>query len=1657
MKQEKIKASTYIEYIKLYLQYQDNRKLSIEQEEKEKLINYLENNIIGYEKNNDTYPLYCLMYMINTEENKLTQELYENILKLGENGNIDAIQLIARYYENGIIVNKDFNESEKWYQKGIDLDDSYCKNYLAYVYMIGKFGCKDYKKAVDLLKLNLDDVYAQYNLGMINYYGRAGEVNFSKALEYFLLAASNGSSDSEYFLGCMYENGQGVEKNIFEAIKWYKASANNNNVRGAEALGEAYFYGNGVNVDYQQALELLKFAANKGMKKAQQLVGEIYEFGKGIAANKEVAFKYYLASAKQGYANAQYNVAYYYDMGLLGSRDYEKARYWYKLSADQGNWRSQVNLGHAYYYGRGIEKNYVEAVKWYKIACDNDVTSAYYYLGLCCFYGRGVEKNYNEAFRLMKISADKGYDYAQSFVGYMYENGLGVEKDYNISFKWYEKAANQGYTNGQYNLANCYFNGRGVERNYFEAFRLFKLAADKKYALAQSFVGYMYEYGLGIEKNYSEAVKWYKIACDNNATSSFYYLGNCYFNGRGVEKNYFESFRLFKIAAEKKYAPAQLFIGYMYEYGYGVDENPQEAVNWYKVACENGSAKAFYYLANCYFYGVGVEKNYQEAFNYYLIAKDKNIMEAYRKLGLLYLYGKGSKKIFLTAYDKYMNKFTKNILKEKYFDKMGLDGEEAEMAIESSEFVLKKDLMAMEEINVVNFNIQKAIELFAYCLKYNDSEAQCYLGRIYLFGIGVEMDHPKAYQYLKSATDNGNLEAPTMLAALNLINNNIGDDETGIEYLKKAAEAGNVDAMTSLGALYYTNSSMESNQEEAIKWLEMAADRDSSIAQGVLANIYLDLFEKDDMYIDGEVNQKAYAYLEKSLDYLYKSAVNDNVTSQFALGNIYEDGEYVDQDHEMAIYWYERAAKLGYQFAQYALAYMYYEGIGTKQNYRKAKKYFTLAAKQGNANAYHALGIMYEYGQGIIINYEEALKNYKEAANLGMTLAKAAYKDLIKKMTLEEESKYADIPHDNDIFISWNHHNKKEKDQLVTYLKNKGYKVWESDSSGSGLIDEQCKLGIKYSSIYLILLSKESINSKWVKSEIQEILTKEKDSPNLKELIRPIYIEDVTKDISELAEDNPFRKISELSGNFGLNVEEITIIVEEMLSKHCLEKHNLSLYKEAQEFNMFMSEDLKDDQKGSIINTLVKYSDGYVERKLIDEDNNIYLDEEVLNNEKIFMIVAPGGTGKSLFLKNIIRKFNKLNLESKNQFDYFFYYGFKDLVKYYEKEENINTSIDNFIFKSLLVEDTDYNRRLKSLYLQGKKVCLLLDAIDECETSKENIEIVSNKLKEYVNNNQNVKVIITSRNMYNSNNYLNSLNKYTLSKLSDEDIKGIIDRLFIEFKNKIFDKEENNMMKPNIDLFYQELENEMYSDIKSNPLLLVNLTIIYFMKREIPKNEYEIIDSASKLILNDIGKSNEFGLNCKDLMQYTNKLLGYISFCRFVGSNEKIEDLIYEYFEYKQIEIDNIKDKIDEYARYLRVRSIIVNENLYHNMFRCYFSGKYLFELIYQKKSIPFKYYEYNLEGKEILEEYNKEFFNDESPWTEILSSLITRLDYEIYNLINKEFGEDNRNYKVVNETLQIINTPKNQRIKIYETIMKLCNHKGFYSYNTIKKIMENL
>ena len=147
---------------------------------------------------------------------------------------------------------------------------------------------------------------------------------------------------------------------------------------------------------------------------------------------------------------------------------------------------------------------------------------------------------------------------------------------------------------------------------------------------------------------------------------------------------------------------------------------------------------------------------------------------------------------------------------------------------------------------------------------------------------------------------------------------------------------------------------------------------------------------------------------KQAVQLIRASANKGQPAAQYRLAKLYEAGEGVTADAEMARQLTERAATNGNRIAMHDLALYYAEGRGgVETNIKTAASWFEKAAQRGVVDSQYNLGVLYESGQGLPKNLTEAYIWYSIAAAQGDQFARK-HIDLLKQQLSAADLKRAE-------------------------------------------------------------------------------------------------------------------------------------------------------------------------------------------------------------------------------------------------------------------------------------------------------------------------------------------------------------------------------------------------------------------------------------------------------------------------------------------------------------------------------------------------------------------------------------------------------------------------------------------------------------------------
>lgn len=197
----------------------------------------------------------------------------------------------------------------------------------------------------------------------------------------------------------------------------------------------------------------------------------------------------------------------------------------------------------------------------------------------------------------------------------------------------------------------------------------------------------------------------------------------------------------------------------------------------------------------------------------------------------------------------------------------------------------------------------------------------------------------------------------------------------------QAAEAGDVQAQYEVANNYLRGRGTEPDREQAVFWLQKAADQGHALAASKL---------------------KRMDHFENRFDDILAAAELGDADAQYDLGVMYMKGSGTQLDYGLARRWLSRASKQGNAQASTKLGYLYLKGLGMDTDPAQAREHLLVGADHGIALAYYYLGELHAESDTPHYNPSAALDWYRKADAGGVDQAKSHILDIEEEIQMAQ-------------------------------------------------------------------------------------------------------------------------------------------------------------------------------------------------------------------------------------------------------------------------------------------------------------------------------------------------------------------------------------------------------------------------------------------------------------------------------------------------------------------------------------------------------------------------------------------------------------------------------------------------------------------------------
>lgn len=541
----------------------------------------------------------------------------------------------------------------------------------------------------------------------------------------------------------------------------------------------------------------------------------------------------------------------------------------------------------------------------------------------------------------------------------------------------------------------------------------------------------------------------------------------------------------------------------------------------------------------------------------------------------------------------------------------------------------------------------------------------------------------------------------------------------------------------------------------------------------------------------------------------------------------------------------------------------------------------------------------------------------------------------------------------SDVFISWTSKDRELKNKIVEYLRENKITVLESDYDCVGDFRQWSREAVSKCTVFLSLYTENTVSIRYVPIEIEEF----KKIDDWRNRCLPVVssLSLYSEKYPELAE---FESVVSFEGREfdGALLEEVLYKVQMLLNNRLFEIYRDATQPTYLKIKSFLRMVNAQDRE-------YNHESLYINRTVIDAYKNVIDDPSIFTRTgNIYFLQGPAGAGKSCYIDRLRKAADE------------------NVIVIALSCRNLTHTTD--LFGAIFEEFQRYcgNRHfytendLKSL-LAVKHLLLVLDGMDEIATksgTRRFLDAVSNY---YVANTSSTTLFFTSRSMADAD--VIAMNgqipeKLILSPLTEKQIEDFGKRLFL-----LLGKPDKS------DAFYVRVR-DLSDEIRTNPLLLSQLAIIYDKREDIPQTTVGIYDAVCEITFSREDAAGIPPEYCDMVTQRISGILKAFSAERYrLISRGKQVDSVKILSAVLKNTYDDAKERAIFLEEYLRDRAMIIDGEFYHKMLLEYFTAVYYYEHCFDDYD--------ELENEAILKEL---FAHYPDPyWSAVLQMFLIKAD----------------------------------------------------------------
>lgn len=285
------------------------------------------------------------------------------------------------------------------------------------------------------------------------------------------------------------------------------------------------------------------------------------------------------------------------------------------------------------------------------------------------------------------------------------------------------------------------------------------------------------------------------------------------------------------------------------------------------------------------------------------------------------------------------------------------------------------------------------------------------IGKMHCYGLGIQQDYEKAFEWFLKSAKEGNKFAQYSLGNLYYYGNGTDKDlSQAFQWYMKSSSQGQPYASYSIAQMYNKGEYVSKDENQAHEYYKQALTGFLELESKDQADDNL-FYKMGTMYKNGLGTD---IDMDKAINYFMRSAELNNTNAKRTLALEYLSGEYLELDIEKGLEMLTECADSGDTLSCYKLGKIYFKGEIVYKDLNMAEKYFLKASQKENRYAYYSLGKLYlekekysldkavEYFEKVL-KYEE-IKPYAEYSLAKIMLDNNPYYDSEKAVSLLESS-----------------------------------------------------------------------------------------------------------------------------------------------------------------------------------------------------------------------------------------------------------------------------------------------------------------------------------------------------------------------------------------------------------------------------------------------------------------------------------------------------------------------------------------------------------------------------------------------------------------------------------------------------------------------------